>query len=111
MESLETAYKRAALDLASIGVQAGGGLRRSSPAALTWGDVELWADGTGQLTVQGERTWWNRQWWQSPGDRPRPERFGSSPLILRLRCSVSSARPLPTRVRATAIAQPTGLDD
>ena len=52
VESPETAQRRAALDLAIIGVLADGGLRRSEAAALTWGDVELWADGTGQLTVQ-----------------------------------------------------------
>ena len=52
MESPETAHKRAALDLAIIGVLADGGLRRSEAAALTWSDVELWDDGTGRLTVQ-----------------------------------------------------------
>ena len=52
MESADTARRRAALDLAIIGVLADGGLRRSEAAALTWGDVELWADGTGRLTVQ-----------------------------------------------------------
>ena len=52
MESAETANKRAALDLAIIGVLADGGLRRSEAAALTWGDVELWDDGTGRITVQ-----------------------------------------------------------
>ena len=52
LESPETADKRAALDLAIIGVLADGGLRRSEAAALTWGDVELWADGTGLLTIQ-----------------------------------------------------------
>ena len=52
MESADTAQRRAALDLAIIGVLADGGLRRSEAAALTWGDVELWADGTGRLTVQ-----------------------------------------------------------
>ena len=52
MESVETAHRRAALDLAIIGVLAGGGLRRSEAAALTWGDVELWDDGSGRLTVQ-----------------------------------------------------------
>ena len=52
MESSETARRRAALDLAIIGVLADGGLRRSEAAALTWGDVEVWADGTGRLTVQ-----------------------------------------------------------
>ena len=52
MESPKTAQRRAALDLAIIGVLADGGLRRSEAAALTWGDVELWADGTGRLTIQ-----------------------------------------------------------
>ena len=51
MESADTVQRRAALDLAIIGVLADGGLRRSEAAALTWGDVELWADGTGRLTV------------------------------------------------------------
>ena len=52
MESPETAQRRAALDLTIIGVLVDGGLRRSEAAALTWGDVELWTDGTGRLTVQ-----------------------------------------------------------
>lgn len=52
MESTETAKQRAALDLAIIGVLADGGLRRSEAAALTWGDVEIWDDGTGRLTIQ-----------------------------------------------------------
>ena len=52
MESADTARRRAALDLAIIGVLADGGLRRSKAAALAWGDVELWANGTGRLTNQ-----------------------------------------------------------
>ena len=52
LESSETAQRRAALDLALIGVLADGGLRRSEAAALTWGDVELWPDGTARLTIQ-----------------------------------------------------------
>ena len=52
MESADTARGRAALGLAIIGVLAEGGLRRSEAAALTWGDVELWADDTGRLTIQ-----------------------------------------------------------
>ena len=52
MESAETARRRTALDLAIIGVLADGGLRRSEAAALTWGDVELWPDGTGRVTIQ-----------------------------------------------------------
>ena len=52
MESPETAHKRAALDPAIIGVLADGGFRRPEAAARTWSDVELWAGGTGHLTVQ-----------------------------------------------------------
>ena len=52
MESPETAHRRAALDLAIIGALADGGLRRSEASALTWGDVELWDDGTARLTIQ-----------------------------------------------------------
>ena len=52
MESADTTRRRAALDLAIIGALADGWLRRSEAAALTWGDVELWADGTGRLTIQ-----------------------------------------------------------
>ena len=52
MESAAAAQARAALDLAIIGVLADGGLRRSEAAALSWGDVELWADGSGRLTIQ-----------------------------------------------------------
>ena len=52
MESAETAQRRAALDLAIIGTLADARLRRPEAAALIWGDVELWADGTGRLTVQ-----------------------------------------------------------
>ena len=48
----DTAQRRAALALAIIGALADGGLRRSEAAALTWGDVELWGDGTGRLTIQ-----------------------------------------------------------
>ena len=46
------ANKRAALDLAIIGVLADGGLRRSEAAALTWGDIEWWTDGTARITIQ-----------------------------------------------------------
>ena len=41
LESAETAQRRAAVDLAIIGVLADGDIRRSEAAALTWGDVEL----------------------------------------------------------------------
>ena len=52
MKSAETAQRRATLDLAIIGVLVDGGLRRSEAAVLTWGDLELWPDGTGWLTIQ-----------------------------------------------------------
>ena len=52
MESVETARKRAALDLAILGVLADGGLRRSEAAALAWSDVEWWDDGTARITIQ-----------------------------------------------------------
>ena len=47
-----TARRRAALDLAIIGVMADGGLRRSEAASLTWGDVEYYPDGTARITIQ-----------------------------------------------------------
>ena len=46
------ALARATVDLAIIGVIADGGLRRSEAAALAWGDVEFWLDGTARLTIQ-----------------------------------------------------------
>ena len=33
-----------------------GGLRRSEPAALTWGDVQRWDDGSGRITVARSKT-------------------------------------------------------
>ena len=52
MESAGTAQARGAVDLAIVGVMSDGGLRRSEAAALTWGDIEFWADGTGRITIQ-----------------------------------------------------------
>ena len=52
LETPEMAQQRAALDMSIIGVLADGGLRRSEASALTWADIELWADGTGRLTIQ-----------------------------------------------------------
>ena len=52
MESVAVAQARAAVDLAVLGVLADGGRRRSEAAALAWGDVEFWPDGTARLTVQ-----------------------------------------------------------
>ena len=65
MESAETAHRRAALDLAIIGALADGGLRRSEAAALTWGDVELWDDGTPDASrSRRARTRSSRRRWQ-----------------------------------------------
>ena len=73
MESAETAQRRAALDLAISGALADGGLRRSEAAALTWSDVELWADGTRAASrSRGARTKSNRPRWQSPRQPPAP---------------------------------------
>ena len=73
MESAETARRRAALELAIIGVMADGGLRRSEAAALTWGGVELWADGTGRLTIQkGKNQVEPATVFGHLGNRPRP---------------------------------------
>ena len=52
MESVAAALARSAVDLAIIGVMADGGLRREEAAALAWGDVEFWLDGTARLTVR-----------------------------------------------------------
>ena len=52
METPEGARRRGAVDLAIIGVLADGGLRRAEAAALTWGDVEFWPDGTGRITIR-----------------------------------------------------------
>ena len=73
MESADTARRRGALDLAIIGVLADGGLRRSGAAALPWGDVELWADDTGRLTVQkGKKPGRAGHGGGHRGHRPRP---------------------------------------
>ena len=52
METAAPAPAGAAVDLAIIGVLADGGLRRSEGAALTWGDVEYYEDGTARITIQ-----------------------------------------------------------
>ena len=52
METPAAALARAAVALAIIGVLADGGLRRSEAAALTWGDVEYYEDGTARITIQ-----------------------------------------------------------
>ena len=52
LESPETAQARGAVDLAIVGVMSDGGLRRSEAAALTWGAVEYYPDGTARITIQ-----------------------------------------------------------
>ena len=110
MESPKTAHHRAALDLAIIGVLADGGLRRSEAAALTWGDVELWADGSGRLTIKKGK------------NQPEPQTVAVTPATARalreiLPDDVDPAAPvfgltgeaLANRVRAAARAA--GLGD
>ena len=82
MESAETAQRRAALDLAIIGVLADGGLRRSEAADLTWGDVELWPDGTARLTVQKGK---------NQPELVRPPPYADNPAASAM---TDSARPL-----------------
>ena len=51
METLEQAVERARFDLALVAVLSDGRLRRSEAAALTWGDVQRWNDGSGRITI------------------------------------------------------------
>ena len=52
----EQAAERARFDLALVAVLSDGGLRRSEAAALTWGDVQRWDDGSGRITVVRSKT-------------------------------------------------------
>ena len=51
IETPEQAAERAKLDVALVAILSDAGLRRSEAAALTWGDVRRWDDGSGRLTV------------------------------------------------------------
>ena len=42
--------------MALVAVLSGAGLRRSEAAALTWGDVQGWDDGSGRITVIRSKT-------------------------------------------------------
>ena len=42
--------------MALVAVLSDGGLRRSEAAALTWGDVQRWDDGSGRITVIRSKT-------------------------------------------------------
>ena len=56
IETPEQAAERAKLDLALVAVLSDAGLRRSEAAALTWGDVQRWDDGSGRITVVRSKT-------------------------------------------------------
>ena len=56
LETAEQAAQRARFDLALVAVLSDGGLRRSEAAALSWGDVQRWDDGSGRITVIRSKT-------------------------------------------------------
>ncbi len=56
IETPAQAAERARFDLALVAVLSDGGLRRSEAAALTWGDIQLWDDGSGRITVIRSKT-------------------------------------------------------
>ena len=55
-ETPAQAAERARFDLALVAVLSDRGLRRSEAAALTWGDVQRWDDGSGRITVIRSKT-------------------------------------------------------
>ena len=56
VETAEQAAERARFDVALVAVLSDAGLRRSEAAALTWGDVQRWDDGSGRITVIRSKT-------------------------------------------------------
>ena len=69
IETPAQAAERARFDLALVAVLSDGGLRRSEAAALTWGDLQRWDDGSGRITVVRSKTDVEAQgapWWPSP---------------------------------------------
>ena len=56
LETAEQAAQRARFHLALVAVLSDGGVRRSEAAALTWGDVQRWDDGSGHITVIRSKT-------------------------------------------------------
>ena len=56
LETAEQAAQRGKFDVALVAVLSDGGLRRSEAAALTWGDVQRWDDGSGRITVIRSKT-------------------------------------------------------
>ena len=67
-ETAEQAAECARFDLALVAVLSDGGLRRSEAAALTWGDVQRWDDGSGRSPSSAPRPTWRlpAPWWPSP---------------------------------------------
>ena len=55
-ETPEQAAERGRFDVALVAVLSDAGLRRSEAAALTWGDVQRWDDGSGRITVVRSKT-------------------------------------------------------
>ena len=56
IETPAQAAERACFDLALVAALSDAGLRRSEAAALTWGDVVRWDDGSGRITVIRSKT-------------------------------------------------------
>ena len=56
IETLEQAAERAKLDVALVAALSDAGLRRSEAAALAWGEVQRWEDGSGRITVIRSKT-------------------------------------------------------
>ena len=55
-ETAEQARERGKFDVALVAILSDAGLRRSEAAALTWGDVRRWEDGSGRITVIRSKT-------------------------------------------------------
>ena len=55
-ETAGQAEERGRFDLALVAALSDAGLRRSEAAALTWGDVQRWDDGSGRITVIRSKT-------------------------------------------------------
>ena len=56
IETPEQAAERGKFDVALVAMLSDAGLRRSEAAALTWGDVVRWNDGSGRITVVRSKT-------------------------------------------------------
>ena len=56
IETPELAAERGKFDVALVAALSDAGLRRSEAAALTWGDVVRWDDGSGRIAVIRSKT-------------------------------------------------------